>query len=1201
MSSKQDTGNSFTREEGVIHIGGIDSLVRLTLDQVRSDARRGLKTGMFVSGYRGSPLGMLDAALLKQQKTLLEHHIHFVDGINEDLAATAVWGTQMLHTVGKPKFDGVTGMWYGKAPGVDRSGDALKHANYTGIGKNGGVLAVVGDDPSCKSSSLCSQSEPMLFHVGMPSLYPGNVQEILDLGLHGYQMSRLAGLWVGLKIVTNVADGSGTANVSPERLNFVTPDMMFDGKPFAPQMNLGMNVRAQALEMEQSLYTRRLEVAKRYARENKLNNVVFANPDAWLGIITAGKTYNDLRQSFLELGLDDAALRRYGIRILKMGMLFPMEPGIVREFAQGLEEIFVIEEKRPFLELFAKNVLYGMANAPRIVGKFDEHERELLPHYGEFESDVIGRALTARLSQKARIESAEAWLARLDEIHARNKLPTSARTAWYCSGCPHNSSTQAVEGSIVSAGIGCHTMAMWMDRNVVMGTHMGAEGAQWIGMAPFTGTGHIFQNMGDGTYAHSGSLAIRYCASTNANITFKVLRNAHTSMTGGQAIQGEEPLSSLVAELLANGVKKVIVTSDRPEAISGLPGGTEAWHRDRLDEAQRALAAIPGTTVLIHDQECAAELRRARSRGKAEEPVEVTVINERVCEGCGDCGVKSNCMSVEPVATEFGRKTRIHQSSCNKDFSCVKGFCPSFLTITPNPEPAAADGAKKKKKKGRIPALDRALPEPVSKVDASFGFGVHLMGIGGTGSVTVASTITAAARLEGKHAIGLDQTGLAQKGGAVISDIKITNAPFDGSNKISDGRTDLYLGFDILNATDPKNLDKCHPERTIAVVSTTQTPTGQMVSNRQVMFPATNGLTAGIDKVTRQADNVFLDGQAMAEGLFGDSMATNLFMVGVAFQAGTIPLKAESIETAIRQAGVAVEMSLASFRWGRMAVVDRAFVLAEIAKADPAVAEATKAPQLAPQARAIVDALGAKGELKRLLEVRVPELIAYQDEAYAKRYADVVKRVMSAERRAAPGRSELAEAAARYLYKLMAYKDEYEVARLHADPAFIAQLDAQFKHGFSVTYNLAPPTISRRDARTGELQKRSFGPWMLTAFRLLRKFKGLRGGALDVFGKTEERRHERQLIEDYVAQLDEVTSKLSALNYAAAVALACVPDEIRGYGHVKEKSLVAAKALQERRLSAFRNPQSVVPPQAPAQEATQGVAQEPSRPAVQPA
>ncbi len=715
--------------------------------------------------------------MLKQQKLLLQHNINFVDGINEDLAATAVWGTQMLHAVGNKKFDGVTGMWYGKAPGVDRSGDALKHANYTGIDKNGGVVAVVGDDPSCKSSSLCSQSEPMLFHVGMPSLYPGNVQEILDLGLHGYLMSRLSGLWVGLKIVTNVADGSGTANVAPERLAFITPDMTFDGEPFAPHMNLGMNVRAEALEMERSLYTRRLEVAKRYARANKLNNVVFPNPDAWLGIITAGKTYNDLRQSFLELGLDDAALRKHGVRILKMGMLFPMEPSVVREFAQGLEEIFVIEEKRPFLEMFAKNVLYGSANAPRIVGKFDEEERELLPGYGEFESDVIGRALTSRLSQKARIESAEAWLSRLDEIHARGKLATATRTAWYCSGCPHNSSTAAVEGSLVSAGIGCHTMAMWMDRNVVMGTHMGAEGAQWIGMAPFTDTKHIFQNMGDGTYAHSGSLAIRYCAATNTNITFKVLRNMHTSMTGGQEITGAEPVANMVSELLANGVKKVIVTTDNLDKYQGVePAGR---HRGLAPRPPRRSAARAGGDA-GHDGAGA----RPGMRGRAA-PGSQPRQGGRA--GRGHRHQRARLRRLRRLRREVQlherraggnrvrRKTRIHQTSCNKDYSCVKGFCPSFLTITPNPEPAPAGDAPKKKKKGRIPALERAIPDPVPKVDASFGFGIHVMGIGGTGSVTVVATIANAARLEGKHVIGLDQTGLAQKGGAVISDIKITN------------------------------------------------------------------------------------------------------------------------------------------------------------------------------------------------------------------------------------------------------------------------------------------------------------------------------------------------------------------------------------------------------------------------------------------
>ncbi|HLT21459.1 MAG TPA: hypothetical protein VKZ96_18535, partial [Thermomicrobiales bacterium] len=488
MSSKQDLTRQFTAEEGIIHIGGIEALVRLTMDQIRFDRRRGLNNAMFISGYRGSPVGMLDANFIKQQKLLMQHNIQFVDGLNEDLAATAVWGTQMLHTVGNQKFDGVVGTWYGKAPGVDRSGDVLKHANYTGTLKNGGVLAIFGDDPSCKSSSLPSQSEAMFYHVGIPSLYPANVQDILDFGLHGYYLSRISGLWAGLKIVTNVADGSGSAIVTPDRMKFVTPVVELDGRPYTPEVNLGMNVRKDALDMERTLYYARQELARQYARENGLNKVTLPNADAWLGIITAGKTYHDLRQAFMEMGLDDDALRRAGVRILKIGMLNPLQPDDIRDFARGLEEILVIEEKRPFIELFAKEILYGSANAPRIVGKRDEEGRDLLPFHGEFESDIIARALHARLSRKTKLESAEGWIKRLDEIHSRNSLTSLTRSAWYCSGCPHNSSTKAPDGSIVSAGIGCHTMAMWMDRGVVMGTHMGAEGAQWIGMQPFTNT-----------------------------------------------------------------------------------------------------------------------------------------------------------------------------------------------------------------------------------------------------------------------------------------------------------------------------------------------------------------------------------------------------------------------------------------------------------------------------------------------------------------------------------------------------------------------------------------------------------------------------------------------------------------------------------------------------------------------------------------
>jgi indolepyruvate ferredoxin oxidoreductase len=1154
-SSKQALTNQFTQQHGIVYLTGIEALVRLSLDQIRLDRQRGLRTGMFISGYRGSPIGMLDHQLQRQQKLLEDSGIVFVDGLNEDLAATAVWGTQMLHAVGRPKYDGVVGMWYGKAPGVDRSGDAFKHANYTGIGRNGGVLAVFGDDPGCKSSSLPSQSEAMFYHVGIPSLYPADVQEILDFGLHGYYLSRVAGLWAGLKIVTNVADGYGEADVCLERLQFVKPSFDFDGRPFEPQMNLGINVRPQALEMERSLYEARLKMARLYAYANGLNRITLSNPSAWLGIVTAGKTYRDLRQALSELDLDEATLRLLGVRILKMGMLHPIEPRVVREFASGLEEILVLEEKRPFVELFLKEALYGHANAPRIVGKRDEHDQPLLPGHGEFESDTIARVLVARMARKSPIESGPAWIKRLNEIGSRQDTVVTVRTPWYCSGCPHNSSTVAPIDSLVGAGIGCHTMAMWMNRNVVMGTHMGAEGAQWIGMAPFTDTPHIFQNMGDGTYFHSGSLAIRYAAAAGVNITYKLLYNGHVSMTGGQEAMGRHPVSDIAADLRANGVSRVIVTSDHPEDYSAtaMPDHTEVWHRDRILEAQSVLASTPGTTVLIHDQECAAELRRLRARGKRPNAATRVVINERVCEGCGDCGVKSNCMSVEPVDTEFGRKTRIHQSSCNQDQSCVKGFCPSFLTIE------SADGLDPQAdRKGgrRMPALDRKLPEPIPKLPGG-DVSVHVMGIGGTGSVTVASTIASAARLDGKHAIGLDQTGLAQKGGAVISHIRITREPHAGSNKITDGCADLYLGFDILTAADPKNLTKCDAKRTVAVVSTTASPTGYMISDRMSRFPPIPALRAAIDGVSRQRDNVFVDGQRLAEGLFGDSMATNLFMVGVAHQAGALPVSSAAIEQAIRQGGVGVEVGILAFRWGRMAVVDLDFVESQ-------VTTPLNRPPLSARAREIVDSVGTQGAARQLLEIRVPDLIDYQNERYAQVYAATVKQVADIEQHRLPGKTELTEVVARYLYKLMAYKDEYEVARLLTDPAFLAGLERQFRPGYRVRYQLAPPLFAKRDPVTGELQKRSYGTWMLTVFRILAKLKGLRGGPFDLFGRDEERRQERQLIDAYRTCLGEICEHLTPANYAIAVRLASIPDEIRGYGHVKRKSIEAARALEAR-------------------------------------
>src|SRR5713226_5691176 len=925
----------YTQEEGRVFLSGIQALVRLPLDQHRADRRRGLKTATFISGYRGSPLGGLDQTPERMAALMEAHEVVFSSGLNEDLGATAIFGSQMAGLFPRPKYDGVIGMWYGKAPGVDRTGDAFKHANYAGVGKNGGVLALVGDDPVSKSSTLPSHSEVALYDALMPTIFPGSAQEILDLGLHGFMLSRISGLWVGMKIVTNVADEVTTAEVGPSRVSPIIPVVELDGRPFEHHINVNL-IPPFGLDMERTLFHARLELARRYAWENKLNRITVPTSDAWLGVMTTGKTYYDVRQALRELGLDDEALRRHGIRILKMAMLFPMEPRIVREFARGLEEILVVEEKRSFIETFAKDALYGMPDHPRIVGKHDEEERTLVPIVSELDPDIIARAIARRLARKIRVESAEARIRHLDELKARPKSLSLARTAYFCSGCPHNRSTVVPEGAVAAAGIGCHGMAMGMDRGIIGVTHMGAEGAQWVGIAPFTETPHLFQNIGDGTFFHSGSLAL----------------NGAVAMTGGQHAAGALPIPALSRRLEAEGVKRIIITSDDPAKYSGvsIAGNAEVWHRDRLLEAQSMLAAIGGVTVLIHDQYCAAEKRRLRKRGKMIDPQTRVFINERVCEGCGDCGKKSNCLSVQPIDTEFGRKTAIHQSSCNKDYSCLLGDCPSFLTIE------GAGTAPKRER--RVTPLDVELPEPVLKVPSE-EFALHMMGIGGTGVVTINQILGTAAMLDGRQVRGLDQTGLSQKGGPVVSDLKIGSEPIERANKVSAGSADLYLGFDLLVATDPSNLDKAESGRTIAVVSTSQIPTGQMVVDTGVHFPELTSMLMSIDRVTRKDPNVYLDAQAIAEGLFGDHMAVNPVMLGAAYQAGALPVSAPSIEKAIRLNGVSVEMNVLAFRWGRMAVVDRTQVEAAVAQA---TTRATEQPvALGAVAQALVDRVGAAG------------------------------------------------------------------------------------------------------------------------------------------------------------------------------------------------------------------------------------------------
>ena len=1135
--------DKYVLEDGRILLTGLQGLVRLPLDQHRADSRRGLHTGTMISGYQGSPLGGFDKELARNRELVEQHHVRHVPGLNEELGATSAWGSQLASQLPGAKYDGVLAMWYGKAPGLDRAADSLRHGNFVGVSRTGGGLAIVGDDPGCKSSTIPSASESLLASLQMPVFFPGNVQEVLDLGLHALACSRASGLWSGFKIVTSVADALGTATVSPERVMPLMPTVEWNGKPYEHVPN-GNLLAPASLDMERTLLGPRTELALAYARDNGLNRIE-GSQRAWLGIVVPGKTYYDLMHALRELGLDGSGLERAGIRILKLGMISPLEQGIAREFAHGLDEVLVAEEKGPFVETLLKDALYGTADAPRILGKRDERGEPLLPRELDLDADLIARALAARLEARGvRIDSVEARLRKLAEIHGRRaELPMAQRTPFFCSGCPHNSSVKAPEGTLVGGGIGCHTMVLLNPegKGEITGiTQMGGEGAQWIGMAPFTDDSHLVQNLGDGTFHHSGSLAVRAAVAAGVNITYKLLYNDHVAMTGGQEIEGQLSVPDLTRWLELEGVRRIIVTTEDTSRYRGVELASIAELRDRKEllSSQQELAGVEGVTVLIHDQECAAELRRKRKRGKAAEPAERIWINERVCEGCGDCGEKSNCLSVLPVETEFGRKTQIHQASCNKDRTCLDGDCPSFLTVVPG-----------EKAKHRTPALDIELPEPRQLVGDE-DFGVRMMGIGGTGVVTVNQILGMAALLDGLHVSGLDQTGLSQKGGPVISDLRITRQRLAAASKMPAGSVDLYLGFDLLGAGSEKNLLTADRERTVAVVSTSAVPTGRMVIDVNERFPELSAQLDKIDAATRSEHNLYLDAQQLSERLFGDHMMTNTLALGAAYQRGLLPVSGEALERAIELNGAAVEKNLAAWRWGRAVVA-----------APDAVEAATRPPEAVEAARELSEdeleiiALavnGDQGELRRIAEVRIPELVAYQNANWARRWAELVRRVHAAEQERTPGHSELAEAVARQLFKLMAYKDEYEVARLHLDAVERAKLGAEFGEDARIYFMLHPPLLRA----LGLKRKLKLGRWFVPAFRLLYGMRRLRGTRLDPFGAAKVRRVERTLITEYEAFVDEALAQLTSETHGTALELLELPDVIRGYEEIKLRNVV---------------------------------------------
>lgn len=1140
--------DKYTLEEGRVFISGTQALVRLPLMQRQRDRAAGLNTAGFISGYRGSPLGGYDAALWQASRFLKENDITFQPGLNEDQAATACWGTQQIDFVPGRKVDGVFAIWYGKGPGVDRSGDPLKHANYNGTHKNGGMLVACGDDHAGKSSSIGHQSEQALAANGIPMMYPANPQEYLDYGLYGFAMSRFAGTLVGFKCVNETVACTATVDVNPTRLDIRLPKD-------APMPEGGVNIRPEYDPLGQDVRLARYKLPRVHAfvRENQLDKQVFgATGKKHLGIVTAGKAYLDVIAALRMLGIDEQMAELLGIGVYKAAVVWPLEPEGIAAFARSCDELLFVEEKRGIMEDQAKTILYAEKDRPLIFGKHGEEGTDLLPPDVQIEAATVAQAIAYRLEALGTVkEKAKPVADAIAALRAMLESPHDAanmgfvRMPYFCSGCPHNTSTKVPDGSIAMAGIGCHGMALLMERDTVGLTQMGGEGVNWTGLARYTDTPHIFQNLGDGTYYHSGSLAIRASVQAGVNVTYKILYNDAVAMTGGQPLDGPLSVSRIIHQVIDEGVTKVALVSDNPDKFRGLtdiPGSVTIHERDELDAVQKDFRRIEGTTVIVYEQTCAAEKRRRRKRNKFPDPPKRAFINERVCEGCGDCSVKANCVSILPSETEYGRKRKIDQSSCNKDYSCVKGFCPSFVTVH----------GGDLKKPGAVAIsndLFADLPAP-APVNSDGAYSVVVAGIGGTGVVTVAQLLGMAAHLEGKGASVFDMTGLSQKNGAVYSHLWLFDDPHaTAPARVGLAEADMILGCDLIAAAGADTMRAVKPGETRAVVNSAVVPTAQFQTDPNLNIDG-QMLEMAVGAKVGESHMHVVDASDLALKLLGNTIGANTFLIGYAFQQGTLPLSVEAIEQAIALNGVAIDFNLRAFRLGRLAVTDMAAVTALLPK-DPAAASAPAYT------------------LDEMIERRAEDLAAYQDEAYAKRYRDLVAKVRDAEHRMGGGAEDLTAAVARYAYKVMAYKDEYEVARLYADAAFEQRLASTFDGEYKLRFHLAPPLLARRDPVTGELKKMEFGAWMLPAFKFLAGWKGLRGTMWDPFGHTLERKTERRLRDTYIADLERIASKLTKANHASAVAIAEIPEQIRGYGHVKAKAMAEAAEARTKLLSAF--------------------------------
>jgi len=1147
--------DKYTLEAGRVFLTGTQALVRLPMMQRRRDEAAGLNTAGFVSGYRGSPLGAIDQQFWLAREFIEKHHIHFRPGVNEDLAVTALWGTQQSGLFPGANYDGVFGMFYGKGPGVDRSGDALRHANLAGTSRHGGVLALAGDDHTCKSSTTAHQTEFAFVDAMIPVINPSGVQEFLDLGLYGWAMSRYAGCWVAFKAVAETVDTAASVLVDPHRVEILTPDD-YDMPPG------GLNIRWPDgwLDQEERLHRDKLYAALAFARANKLDRMVIGGRNRRFGIVTCGKSYLDVRQALEDLGIDDAYAESIGLSVYKVGMTWPLEREGIRRFAEGLDEILVVEEKRALIENQLKEQLYNWRAdvRPMVIGKFDESRNLILPSFGELTPGRIARVIADRIKRfhtSAQIEERVRFLED-QERRIANRQPSILRTPYFCSGCPHNSSTKVPEGSRALAGIGCHYMAQWMDRRTDTYTHMGGEGVTWVGQAPFTEEKHVFVNIGDGTYFHSGLLAIRMAIAAGVNITYKLLFNDAVAMTGGQPHDGPLTVPMIAQQVRGEGVERIAVVTDEPDKYSSRDDfvrGVTIHHRDELEAVQRELREVPGVSLLIYDQTCAAEKRRRRKRGTYPDPAKRAFINPLVCEACGDCSAVSNCLSVVPVETPFGRKRMIDQSSCNKDFSCVNGFCPSFVTVH------GGELVKGRPYGTRLPVppeIDRP-PEP-KLPETARPYGIFVTGVGGTGVVTLGAVLGMAAHMEGKGCSILDMAGLAQKGGAVTTHIRVADRQQDiNAVRLASGGARLILGCDIVVASAPDTMSKVRPGTTAAIVNTHQAITGDFTHDPDFAFPAKE-LRDIVTDVVGEDRSAFVDATRLANALLGDSIASNMFLLGFAYQKGLIPVSAAAINKAIELNGVAVSMNQEAFLWGRRAAHD----LARVNKIALPSAEIAGEPD--PSSR-----------LRTIVERRVAFLTEYQNARYAARYKQLLDKVRTVQAMKTPREEGLTEAAAINYFKLLAYKDEYEVARLHLSPEFEERLAETFSGDYKLRYHLAPPLFARRDKVTGIPRKRAFGPWVVRVFRVLARLRSLRGTPLDIFGYTQERKTERRLIREYEATIEALLDQLTPENHDLAVEIARIPEKIRGFGHIKTASVEAAERRKAELLAALHDPEPV--------------------------